>query len=135
MERQSVGRIVLVVFVVAAVSIGFWQVPQAFADKGACAGDVSKFCKDIQPGQGRFIKCMKEHENELSAGCRAQLAEMSAKVQEARKACEDDVVRLCSNATPEGGGIVRCLKEHEDELSPQCKAKIQQRLQKRTPQQ
>ncbi len=134
MERQSVCRIVLVVFI-AAVGVGFWQAPQAFAEKGACADDVSKFCKDVQPGQGQIIKCMKEHENELSAGCKAQLAEMREKRQEAREACGDDILRLCSNVAPEGGGIIRCLKEHENELSPQCKAKVQQRRQKRMQQQ
>ncbi len=135
MGRQSVGRIVLVVFVTAAVSVGFWQVPKAFADKGACADDVSKFCKDVQPGQGRFIKCMKEHENELSAECKAQLAGASAKRQEAREACKEDIVRLCSNVAPEKGGIIRCLREHENELSPPCKAKMHERQQKRTRQQ
>ncbi len=135
MERSSLRSIVLIFFIAVTFGVGFWQVSQAFAEKNACADDVSKFCKDVQPGQGRIIKCMKEHENELSAECKAQLTEMSAKRQEAREACEDDVARLCSNATSGKGGIMRCLKEHENELSPQCKAMMQQLPQKRTRQQ
>ena len=131
MERQSVSRIVLVVFIATAVGVGFGPVPKAFADKGACADDVSKFCKDVQPGQGRIIKCMKEHESELSPGCKAQLAQVKEKVQEAREACEDDIFQFCGDVKPGGGRIVRCLKEHENELSPKCKAKMEEHRQKK----
>ena len=131
MERQSVSRIVLVVFIAAAVSVGFWPVPKAFAERGACADDVSRFCKDVQPGQGRIVKCMKEHENELSPGCKAQLAQMKEKVREAREACEDDVVRFCGNVKPGKGRIVHCLKDHENELSPQCKTMMEEYRQKK----
>jgi len=131
MERQSVSRIVLVVFIAAAVGAGFWTVPKAFADKGACADDVSKFCKDVQPGEGRIIKCMKEHENELSPGCKAQVAQVKEKVREAREACEDDILRFCGNVKAGGGRIARCLKEHESELSPKCNAIMEEYRQKK----
>jgi hypothetical protein len=131
MERQSASRIVLVVFIAAAVGVGFWPASKALADRGACADDVLKFCKDVQPGEGRIIKCMKEHENELSPGCKAQLAHVKEKVREAREACEDDILRFCGNVKPGGGRIVHCLKEHEIELSPQCKAKMEEHQQKK----
>jgi len=41
--------------------------------RGPCAADIEKFCKDVQPGGGRIIKCLKEHEVQLSAGCKEQL--------------------------------------------------------------
>jgi gas vesicle protein len=39
----------------------------------ACADDIKKFCKDIKPGGGQITKCLKEHEHDLSAGCKAKL--------------------------------------------------------------
>jgi hypothetical protein len=125
MKRHYVLHISLVVFMAMVVGLGFWAVPQAFADRGACKDDVAKFCKDVQPGQGRIMQCMKEHENELSPGCKANLAEMQKKRHEAREDCKDDVIRFCSNIKPGGGKIIHCLKEHETELTPQCKAKLQ----------
>ena len=41
------------------------------AAKDACKGDVQKFCKDVKEGGGRIIQCMKAHEAELSAECKA----------------------------------------------------------------
>jgi Cysteine rich repeat len=35
----------------------------------ACADDVDKFCKDVQPGKGQITGCLRAHKSELSAGC------------------------------------------------------------------
>jgi hypothetical protein len=37
----------------------------------ACKPDADKFCKDIKPGHGRIIKCLKQNEAQLSAPCKA----------------------------------------------------------------
>jgi hypothetical protein len=37
-----------------------------------CAADMQKFCKDVKPGEGRLIACMKAHETELSDACKAR---------------------------------------------------------------
>lgn len=41
--------------------------------KKACGLDADKFCKDIKPGHGRIIKCLKQNEAQLSAPCKAFL--------------------------------------------------------------
>jgi len=40
----------------------------------ACAGDVEKLCKNVQPGGGRIVQCLREHESELSSACKAVVA-------------------------------------------------------------
>jgi hypothetical protein len=35
----------------------------------ACADDLDKFCKDVQPGNGNIARCLEEHKSELSPGC------------------------------------------------------------------
>jgi hypothetical protein len=35
----------------------------------ACKNDMAKFCKDAGTAQGGQLKCLKAHENELSAPC------------------------------------------------------------------
>jgi hypothetical protein len=39
----------------------------------ACSGDIAQFCKDIQPGGGRIIKCLRGHDKELSSSCSLKL--------------------------------------------------------------
>lgn len=125
MNSKPVGRWVLAAF--AAAGIGLWQAPQAFAQRGPCAEEMMKYCKDVQPGQGRIFGCMQEHENDLSPACKAHVAQMKEKRREMHEACSDDALRLCGNVKPGGGRMRDCLKEHENELSPQCKEKFGER--------
>jgi hypothetical protein len=36
----------------------------------ACKADVESLCKDVQPGGGRLMKCLHEHKDAVSAGCK-----------------------------------------------------------------
>ena len=49
------------------------------AEDGPCKADMEKFCKDVKPGEGRIVKCMKEHEAELSEACKAHKPKAGAK--------------------------------------------------------
>ncbi len=60
--------------VAAVVLAGFMSSLFLWAEEnGACRQDVETFCKDSQPGGGRVINCLKDHESALSAGCRGAL--------------------------------------------------------------
>ena len=95
--------------------------------KGPCADDVAKFCKDVQPGGGRVAHCLKQHEQELSPACKQRAAEVKKRGKEFREACEDDVIKFCGDVKPGEGRIIKCLKQHEQELTPDCKSKMQQK--------
>ncbi|MGD0278707.1 MAG: cysteine rich repeat-containing protein [Smithella sp.] len=63
------------ILVVAAMfcfisSIAYAQGKEA---KGPCRADIEKFCKDVKPGEGRIIECMKKHAEQLSPECKAKL--------------------------------------------------------------
>jgi len=40
----------------------------------ACEGDAAKLCPGIEPGEGRILKCLLEHKEELSDGCSTSLS-------------------------------------------------------------
>jgi hypothetical protein len=104
---------------------GLWLAPMAAAEQAPadnpCSGDVATFCKEVNPGGGRMIGCLKQHENELSPECKAQMKDGAKRFKEAHEACKDDVDALCQGIKPGGGRIIKCLKAHEEELSPECK--------------
>ncbi len=95
---------------------------------GACKDDVQKFCKDVQPGGGRIIKCLKEHESELSEGCKQQQAAKKEarkeKREEIKAACKDDVQKFCKDVKPGDGRIINCLKQNESSLSSACQGEL-----------
>ena len=93
---------------------------------GACRADVEKLCKGVQPGGGRIAMCMKQHESELSPGCREAIAKAKEKIHEFAEACKPDVDSLCKGVQPGQGRIARCLAEHKDQLSAGCREKIAQ---------
>lgn len=99
----------------------------ASAEEGGkpCADDAAKLCKDVQPGKGRVAKCLKEHKDELSPACKENIAKMREKAGAMKDACKEDANKLCKDIRPGGGKIMQCLKQHEGELSPACKEKME----------
>lgn len=84
-----------------------------------CRAEMDKFCKDVAAGEGRILKCLQEHDAELSEACRAYVNTASQYV-----ACLDDVLRLCPNTQPGGARAMKCLRAHQGELSTECKNEL-----------
>jgi hypothetical protein len=99
------------------------------ARENLCSKDIAKFCKDVQKGGGRIADCLKQHENDLSAACKERIAkreEKRKKSSEISQGCKADVAKLCKDVKPGGGRIRKCLKEHQAQLSAQCKKDLGQ---------
>lgn len=125
-------RLLAVVAIVFVCSLGGF----AFANEqnmkakgpfgdGPCAADVKKLCKDVKPGEGRIMQCMKEHSKELSPECKADMdkkkEQHNGDVHQKQEACKGDVDKFCKDIKPGGGRIMQCLKQHSADLSPDCK--------------
>ena len=91
-----------------------------------CADDAAKLCKGVQPGQGGMMKCLKEHQSDVSPACKENIAKMKEKIEEFKEACKDDAGKLCKDVKPGGGRVLQCLKQHEGELSAACKEEMAQ---------
>lgn len=59
-----------------------------------------------------------EQSPEQAAGGKENLKRM-------KSACETDASRFCKGVIPGGGRIIKCLREHEPELAPNCREAIQ----------
>lgn len=104
------------------------------ADRNACSEEIAQFCQNIEPGTIALTNCLEKHESELSAACRAQEAKMDRRrpeimetakqVSRFRQACRTDMARFCADATPARGGMIKCLNDHEKEISAACSESI-----------
>ncbi|HEX4385364.1 MAG TPA: cysteine rich repeat-containing protein [Myxococcales bacterium] len=41
--------------------------------RAACQSDMEKFCQGVQPGEGRVIACLQQHQADLSPACSSQM--------------------------------------------------------------
>ncbi len=98
--------------------------PAARAEESACKADIEKFCKDVQPSEGRIVKCLREHEAELSAECKTKGEELKDRTEGFKEACQADLDKFCKDIQPGEGRLVKCLKERQAELSGTCTQKI-----------
>ena len=62
----------------------------------------------------------------LIAPLAAMLSVSPARAERMAGPCRQDVQKLCPDIKPGGGAFRDCLKQHEAELSPACKAHVAQ---------
>jgi hypothetical protein len=56
------------VFYLEKMEVNDFRIDMALAE--ACRADVGKLCKDVQPGEGRVHKCLRDNNEKLSQACK-----------------------------------------------------------------
>jgi hypothetical protein len=107
-RRALVAKRLLALLLVASAS-GF---AAAAPGTSPCKDDARKLCASVQPGGGRAVTCLKEHEGELSASCKAALPTLER--------CSEEVRTLCGAATAPRE-LRACLRSSGAKLSPECR--------------
>ncbi len=96
----------------------------AAAGKNPCAQDVAQFCRGVERGGGRIAKCLNQHAEQLSPVCRERLDAAKELHKELVEACKGDIEKQCKDVQPGGGRIAKCLNQHEPDLTPKCRDKV-----------
>jgi hypothetical protein len=111
-------------YLVAVVMAAAFTTTTAAEQQGACKDDVAKLCKDVQPGEGRVLQCLKEHQADVSPACKNRLKQVKQQMKALSDACDADVEKFCWDTPVGKGGIANCLKKHSAELSAECKSAV-----------
>lgn len=108
------------------------------AAMAACKADAQALCANVDGGRGARIKCLVDNRDKASPDCRGALEAVAA--QQAggegrgnRKeglgkrfaSCQADFATFCATAGDDRGGRMKCLKQNEAKLSPECKSTIE----------
>lgn len=91
----------------------------------SCQADVNQFCAGVDPGGGRVLGCLGQHQLELSSSCQAEinrLAEARERISAFKTACRADVESLCKGVPEKAGSLLECLQANEVRLSSECSA-------------
>jgi len=113
------------VLILVLLSLGMMTAPHAYAeDVNPCEKDIAKFCKNIEPGDGRILRCLTLSKEDLRPTCKKQLAQIEKAVEEVQDACADDYAIFCSSVLPGQGRIAACLEKNQKILTPKCKKNL-----------
>ncbi|MGZ6124222.1 MAG: hypothetical protein ACXWLR_04630 [Myxococcales bacterium] len=91
-----------------------------------CQADADRLCKGVEPGGGRIVQCLKQHQTELSQACKDKQKSFRERAEEIRQACKGDVEQFCGGVVPGRGAIARCLRGHAPQLSAPCKKDLEE---------
>jgi hypothetical protein len=87
----------------------------------ACTADFMRFCRDVPPGGGRVIRCMRRHADLLSQPCFQAMTAWGLTAVNAFRLCLPDAERLCPQVPPRSGQALECLADNASKLSPACR--------------
>ena len=93
--------------------------------QGPCKPDVMRYCKDVKPGSGRILRCLRRNTDRLSPDCKAHREGKASEIRQRMLACQADAEKYCKDMRPGRGRIHKCLKRHEEDLSPSCQSEIE----------
>jgi hypothetical protein len=128
-KGEKMKRIHVLILVV--LSLGIITAPHAYAeDVNPCEKDMAKICKNIEPGDGRILRCLTLSKEDLRPTCKKQLAQIEKAVEEVQDACADDYAIFCSSVLPGQGRIAACLEKNQKTLTPKCKIHLAEVKQK-----
>ena len=93
-----------------------------------CKTELTTYCKDVTPGEGRVLACLFAHGDKLSGRCEyalydtaAQLERFVAALSYVVNECKDDLVELCGDVQAGEGRLYECLEKNDKKVSNRCK--------------
>jgi Curli production assembly/transport component CsgG/Cysteine rich repeat len=101
---------------------GLWQVAAQIVDVESA--ETLKAVTVVQ--HGGFEKVL----SEAVPGVAAQLTEAASTAANNAKVCSADVQRLCKDVQKGKGRIIQCLKDHRQDLSPDCREELSEKREK-----
>ena len=92
-----------------------------------CSSELTQYCGEVTPGEGRLLACLYAHGDKLSGQCEYALYDAAARLERAISAityvaseCRAELETHCANAEVGEGRVAQCLKDHASEFSPGC---------------
>ena len=96
-----------------------------------CKQELTTFCKDVEPGEGRVIACLYAFQDKLTPKCEfalydsvSQLDKTLSTLAYAVNECRDDIEKNCADIKVGEGRLLDCLNKNEAKISARCNAAL-----------
>jgi len=96
-----------------------------------CQQELTTFCKDVTPGEGRILACLYAFQDKLTPRCEYALFDSVKQLERtlnnlayAVNECRDDLKSFCADVRPGEGRLLDCLGKNEGSVSARCNAAL-----------
>ena len=96
-----------------------------------CEKELTSYCSEVTPGEGRILACLYAHEDKLNGQCEFALYDAAAQLERfvsglsyLANECHDDLVNHCQNVEIGEGRLATCLLDNKDKLQSRCATAI-----------
>ena len=131
MKRITVIFLVAMSFCLTTPGLAAESVIESFV-KG-CEKELTKYCSNVTPGEGRILACMYAHKDKLSGRCEFALYDAAAQLQRFISSltyvineCGEDLDKHCAAVEAGEGRIAKCLLDNKSKLQKRCVVAIEQ---------
>jgi len=122
------------VILIAVVAMFFVSISSAWAAKNVveivavgCDKELTTYCSNVTPGEGRVLACLYAHSDKLSGQCEFALYDVAVQLERFVAAlgyvaneCDTDMDKFCAEVAIGEGRILKCLDENSSKISARC---------------
>lgn len=98
-----------------------------------CEKELTAYCKDVTPGEGRILACLYAYDDKLTVRCEYALYETAALLGRSLTAlaymvseCRDDIKTYCLDISPGQGRVLQCIDKNRAKVSSRCKQALKE---------
>jgi len=126
MKKRVVLLAVVAMFFVSVTSV--WAADNVIdtVAKG-CEKELTTYCKDVTPGEGRVLACLYAFSDKLTGQCEyalydaaVQLERFVAALTYLANECDADLEKFCANIEVGEGRVLKCLDDNASKISARC---------------
>lgn len=124
-------KIVVLLAVVAMLFVSIsevWSADNAIEtiSKG-CEKELTSYCSNVTPGNGRILACLYAHSDKLSGQCEYALYDVAVELERfvaglkyTANECGTDIDKFCADVAIGEGRVLNCLDENSSKISARC---------------
>ena len=97
-----------------------------------CEKELTTYCAEVTPGEGRILACMYAFEDKLSGKCEFALYDAAAQLERfvgaltyVANECAQDLDTHCAAVEMGEGRLAECLLDNKSKLQERCAAAIE----------